>query len=348
MVDIEAQRLPSDALLELGTYVSKNGTEGDLPDTEPDVDVDVTFTVEPSDNMAGRITGITMSDPIYNDTIYVLPRKMGIDHIPSHTHRPIQGEGGITQDFDRFRGVQPIGDPLAEFQPGLGQESGDGGTTTVTAHGRRGGTTSRPHNFLRNQKDITWYDPDDGGLSAPVLDTQVNIPYSNTLVPKPPNSGTRTIPENDIYESSWKMIAAVPAIQTPAWTGAFPPAGKYSGKRNFYPSDDIPVYHRGENMPQAYINDPITPVGEPQQVNGAVSNTFSTTLDHTGDRWLDSSLRSHTHDAMELTMTRGSLAIPTTILVNDVSTGTTTPVNVDTALTIAVNPNSPSATIMYH
>ena len=60
-------------------------------------------------------------------------------------------------------------------------------------------------------------------------------------------------------------------------------------------------------MPQAYINDPITPVGEPQQVNGAVSNTFSTTLDHTGDRWLDSSLRSHTHDAMELTMTRGSI-----------------------------------------
>ena len=51
LVDIEAQRLPSDALLELGTYVSKNGTEGDLPDTEPDVDVDVTFTVEPSDNM---------------------------------------------------------------------------------------------------------------------------------------------------------------------------------------------------------------------------------------------------------------------------------------------------------
>ena len=51
-------------------------------------------------------------DPIYNDTIYVLPRKMGIDHIPSHTHRPIQGEGGITQDFDRFRGVQPVGDPL--------------------------------------------------------------------------------------------------------------------------------------------------------------------------------------------------------------------------------------------
>ena len=34
-------------------------------------DVDVTFTVEPSDNLAGRITGITLSDPIYNDTVYV-------------------------------------------------------------------------------------------------------------------------------------------------------------------------------------------------------------------------------------------------------------------------------------
>ena len=348
LVDIEPSRLPTDALFELGTYVSKNGTEGDLPDTEPDVDVDVTFTVEPSDNMAGRITGITMSDPIYNDTVYVLPRKMGIDHTPSHTHRPIVGEGGATADFDRFKGVQALAIPLAEFQPGKGQEAGEDGTTTIIAHGVRGGTTSPPHTFFRSEKDITWYDATDGGISAPILDTQVNIPFGNDLVPKPP-SGKRTIEESDIYvDGSWEDdYSAVPNIQTPAWTGPFPPAGKYGGKRNFYPSEDIPPYHRGDNMPEAYINDPITPVGESQQVNLAVTNTFATTLNHTGDRWLDNSLKSHTHDAMELTMTKGSLAIPTTILVNNVSTGTTTPVNVDTALTIAVNPNSPSATIMY-
>jgi hypothetical protein len=50
---------------------------------------------------------------------------------------------------------------------------------------------------------------------------------------------------------------------------------------------------------------------------------------------------------MEVTMNRGSLALPTTVLVNNVSTGTTVPVSVDTALTIAVNPNTPSLTIMY-
>ena len=130
---------------------------------------------------------------------------MGIDHIPSHTHRPIQGEGGITQDFDRFRGVQPVGDPLAEFQPGLGQESGDGGTTTVTAHGRRGGTTSRPHNFYVIKKMLH-------GMIPMMVDflhlfwIRKSIFHLNTLVPKPPNSGTRTIPENDIYEVHIKMI----------------------------------------------------------------------------------------------------------------------------------------------
>jgi hypothetical protein len=100
-------------------------------------------------------------------------------------------------------------------------------------------------------------------------------------------------------------------------------------------------------MPQAYINDPPFQVGELQPIALGVTDTFPSTLDHESDRWLNTTLKSHTHDAMEVTMNRGSLALPTTVLVNNVSTGTTVPVSVDTALTIAVNPNTPSLTIMY-
>ena len=75
-------------------------------------------------------------------------------------------------------------------------------------------------------------------------------------------------------------------------------------------------------------------------------NTYSTTLNHDSERWADGNLRSHAHDAMEVSMGKG-LSIPTTLLVNDVSTGTSNPVTQDTALTVAINPNTPSATMMY-
>ena len=347
LVDIESNRLPTDALLELGTYVSKNGTEGDLPDTNVDVDVDITFTVEPSDNLAGRITGITLSDPIYNDTVYVYPRKLGIDHVPAHTHRPA-GDS----DFDRFKGVQAIDQPLLEFQPGTGLPDNPSEITGITAVGNRG-NDSPAHSFLRGERDVTWYDPNDGGLTAPVMDQQVTIPATMDLVPNPTAGTTRTIPKQEkillgASQNSYEdNNLAVPNVQVEAHTGAFPPAGRYQGRRNFYPSPDIPSYHRGDNMPATYIDDPITQPGELQQVNDQVTNTYASTMDHESDRWLDKTFRAHTHDSMELTMNRGSLAIPTTVLVNNVSTGTTVPVSVDTALTIAINPNTPSLTMMY-
>lgn len=339
LVDIEPSRIATDVLLELGTYLSKNGTEGDLPDTEPDVDVDVTFTVEPSDNLSGRITGITLSDPIYTDTVYVLPRKLGNDHTPAHTHRPTSDS-----EFDKFTGVQPIANPLMEFQPGSPLFDNPGKITSVTAIGNRG-PSSIPHTFLRGERDVTWYDENDGGLTAPILDKKVTIPNTMTLVPQ---TQTRDIPKVGKIEQAYQDNGlAIVNVQTQAHTGAFPPAGRYQGRRNYYPSPDIPDYHRGADMPQAYINDPPFQVGEPQPIATEVTDTFPSTLDHEADRWLNTTLKSHTHDAMEVTMNRGSIALPTTVLVNNVSTGTTVPVSVDTALTIAVNPNTPSLTIMY-
>lgn len=343
LVDIEASRMPTDALLELGTYISENGTEGDLPDTEVESDVDITFTVQPSDNLSGRITGIVMDDPIYFDTAYVIPRKLGIDHTPGHTHRPAS-----TSDSDQFRGTFALGTPVLEFQPGTGLPDNPN-ITSITAIGNRG-DTSFPHSFLPGTRRITWYDPNDGGISLPLMDNNVLINANNNLVPLPPSSGTRTISSNEKirfqYEDDYSGVAK---YQANAHTGAFPPAGRYQGRKNFYASPDIPDYHRGTSMPATYVNDPVynAAAGDPQPVNTAVTNTFATTLNHEAERWLDTTLRSHNHDPMEITMTRGSLAIPTTILVNNVSTGTTVPVSVPTALNITMNPNTPSLTMLY-
>ena len=354
LVDIEANRetdsepanssaLTVDDLSVLTTTVSENGTEGDLPDILQDANVDITFTLEPSQNLAGRITGILMEDPIYFDTVYVLPRKLGIDHMPAHTHRPAS-----ESDFDQFWGAQGTGNPILQFQPGRGEEAGDGsGTTSVTAIGQRG---NQAHSFAANPEyNLTWYNPDNPndvmvpGLDKVVIDSAKGLLPDNTTL-----TATRTIEarapiENDYTEDN----RAVNNVQQPAYTGTFPPAGRYQGKRNYYASPDIPEIYRGSDMPTDYIDDIPYDISAPQPINTAVTNTYTTTLNHEYERWLDVGLGSHTHDAMEITMSKGSLSTPSTILVNNVSTGSAIPLNVDTALSIQMNINTPSLTVMY-
>ena len=100
-------------------------------------------------------------------------------------------------------------------------------------------------------------------------------------------------------------------------------------------------------MPMTYINDVAYTGQQPTNTNvpPVGGNTYSTTLNHPEETWAGN-LRSHFHDAMEVSMGRG-LSIPTTLLVNNVSTGTTNPTTQETALTVAVNPNTPSLTMMY-
>ena len=131
LVDIENDRstdsepansssLTIDDISVLTTTVSENGTEGDLPDILQDSNVDITFTLEPSQNLAGRITGILMEEPIYFDTVYVLPRKLGIDHMPSHTHRP-----ATDSDYDQFWGAAGSSIKVLQFTPGRAEPAGD-------------------------------------------------------------------------------------------------------------------------------------------------------------------------------------------------------------------------------
>jgi hypothetical protein len=100
-------------------------------------------------------------------------------------------------------------------------------------------------------------------------------------------------------------------------------------------------------MPSEYVNDMTYTGSQPINTNvpETTGNTYSTTLNHHRERWAGD-LRSHNHDAMEISMGTG-LSISSTVLVNDVSTGTTNPRTQETALTVTLNPNTPSVTMMY-
>ena len=340
LVDTDSSNGDSDITV-VGPYMSRNGSTGTQAKTLVKSDIDLSFNVEPSNNLAGRVTGIVMDPPIYFTSAYVIPRKLGIDHTPAHTHRPASDS-----EFDQFFFANPTGNKLLEWQPGKGLQDASN-VSSVTAIGWKG-NTSQAHTFRPGLYDVTWYDQNDGGISMVDGGTQKNVAATAGAVPVGPTAG-RTIPITAQIENEYQdMNAAIPGLPpAPAHTGAFPPAGRYQGARNFYASTDIPVAHRGAGMPNSYVEDePVNAEGK-QVPNPNVTNTYTTCLNHEAERFADAGLRSHKHDSMEISMTKGSLGIPTTLLVNNVSTGTTVPVDIDTALSVNVNANTPSQTMIY-
>jgi len=355
LIDIEGSRIPSTDLLHIGQYIGRNGPDAVQPPTLLDADVNITFTMQPSSTLAGRITGIVMEDPIYFDTAYVLPRKLGVEHTPEHSHRPASDS-----DFDQFWSATPTGTPMMEFLPGSGLKDANPNYIAISPIGHRS-NDSQAHPFRPGWRDITWYDENDGGMTVVDGSTRQYVDAQLELVPAVPDSPRTIDLRPHISFRSWSATPtgdqnvyqddnrAVANIQTQSHIGAFPPAGYYNNKRNYYSSVDIPEYHRGNQMPATNIEDVSYDAvgGEKQPINTAVTDTYTTTLNHNGEQWADDALKSHGHNAMEVTMARGSLSVPSTILVNDISTGTTAPLSVDTALSVQINNNTPSLTMLY-
>ena len=355
LIDIEGSRIPSTDLLHIGQYIGRNGPDAVQPPTLLDADVNITFTMQPSSTLAGRITGIVMEDPIYFDTAYVLPRKLGVEHTPEHSHRPASDS-----DFDQFWSATPTGTPMMEFLPGSGLKDANPNYIAISPIGHRS-NDSQAHPFRPGWRDITWYDENDGGMTVVDGSTRQYVDAQLELVPAVPDSPRTIDLRPHISFRSWSATPtgdqnvyqddnrAVANIQTQSHIGAFPPAGYYNNKRNYYSSVDIPEYHRGNQMPATNIEDVSYDAvgGEKQPINTAVTDTYTTTLNHNGEQWADDALKSHGHNAMEVNMARGSLSVPSTILINDISTGTTAPLSVDTALSVQINNNTPSLTMLY-
>jgi|TARA_B100001250_G_scaffold395398_1_gene400274 hypothetical protein len=352
LVDIEGQRqqpnsssLTAADKIAMGIYIGVNGPDATQPPTLLSSDVDITFTLEPSNQLAGRITGITMDDPIYFDTAYVVPRKLGVNHIPEHGHKP-----ATDSEFDQFWGAYAFGNGVQEFVPPTADKDKSYDYGAVAPAGQTQG--AQAGRWKPGEKNISWFDEFDGGLSLPDGTGEVYISPELEVIPAIPATSRPIaqrfyhVDENFPYNDN---NLALPNVQTTAHVGAFPPAGYYNGRRNYYQSVDIPAEQRGLTMPlNDILDEPYDPsLGELQPINTAVTNTYTTTLNHDGEGWGSDTLRSHAHDAMEVSMARGSLSIPSTILINDIATGTTAPLSVATALSVQINPNTPSLTVMY-
>ena len=355
LIDIESTRLSNDDLIVVGNYLSTNGMEGTQAPTLVRSGIDLIFDIEPSNTLSGRITGLLMEDPVYFTSVYTVPRKLGIDHTPAHSHRPMSDDS-----FDQFYSAFPQASPVLEFVPGRALPD-QSNIVSVAPVGQKNNADA-PHAFSTpGIARVTWYDgvtenSHIGGETSQIVQiNKTKLPDTNVYPGTP--AQTRTIPQAHTLVSAYSDdYSGVTDVAVDALTGSFPPPGRYSGQRNYYASPDIPDVHRGADMGDDYIEDMVyDPATQSQPINTngpfapAVNtgNTFTTTLNHDAERFASAALRSHRHDAMEISMTKGSLGISTTTLVNNVSTGTTSPVSVDSAMTVTINPNTPSQTMIY-
>ena len=301
LVDIEPSLLTSTESSIIGAYVSENGTTA-APPTFFTTYVDIAFRTEPSNSLAGRLTGVSIGDPSYLDTFYTIPRKLGIDHTPNHTHVRNVAQG------IQYNSVGLSGAYAKVFGAGNAQtQSGD--WTSVTPLGNEGATSS-PDSASSPTINLTFYDED--ATSLVETDSFKTFLANDTVIPR---VVSRQIPDYANTRSYRDDGDRMSDIQQTAVTGSIPVSGTYQGVRNFY--SDTPT------------------------------QTYATTLSHNQESYASSGMASHNHATIDLEMNIGGLGISSTILYNDVGTGSVTPINVDRAINISVNTNTPSQTVLY-
>lgn len=313
LVDLEGSRLAPSDLAKVGTYITENGSEA-APLTNIVSYVDVNFSIQSDSQLAGKITGITLQDPAYFDTIRTIPRKLGVDHTPSHSHAQPAGSP--------YPSTSVGGGYVALFEAG-NYDTQDAEFTTVSsvAVNPNEATADR---FNPGTAEVTWYD--EAGSSLPVMDRFRDFTSASAVLPVIPGAA-RNIPSYGNTLDYPDPNTCIINVQQPAVTAPFPPAGIYQGLRNHYASTDVPsepADRRGQNA----------------------SKPYPVTLNHNADTWNSESLASHNHFSVDISMNRGQMRLPGTILINNMTTGTISPVSVDKALSIQVNPNTPSLTTL--
>jgi len=316
MVDLEGSRLNASDLAKVGTYITANGADAS-PLTNIVSYVDVNFSIQSDSALAGKITGITLQDPAYFDTMRTMPRKLGVDHTPGHSHA--QPAGGSANSYPS---TSVGGGYVAMFEAGNFDTQGTE-YTTVSSKGVNP-QEAQADRFNPGTANLTWYD--EAGQSLPTMDQFRDFTGASGVLPVIPGAA-RNIPSYGNTRDYADPNTCIVNVQQPALTVPFPPAGIYQGLKNYYDSTDVPA--------------------EPASRRGqTAAKPFPVTLNHNADKWNSESLASHNHFTVDISMNRGQMRLPGTILINNMTTGTISPVSVDKALSIQVNPNTPSLTTL--
>lgn len=313
LVDLEGSRLNPSDLAKVGTYITENGSDA-APLTNIVSYVDVNFSIESDAQLAGKVTGIAIQDPAFFDTIRTIPRKLGVDHTPSHSH--------AQPDDSPYPSTSVGGGYVSLFEAG-NFDTQDAEFQTVSSVPVNPSETTADR-FNPGTAEVTWYD--EASFTLPVMDAFRDFTSASPVVPVIPGAA-RAIPGYGNTIDYQDPNTCIINVQQPAVTAPFPPAGLYQGLRNHYASTDVP--------------------SEPTSTRGQdATKPYPVTLNHNADTWNSEALASHNHFTVDISMNRGQMRLPGTILINNMTTGTISPVSVDKALSVQINPNTPSLTTL--
>ena len=316
LIDLEGNLLTPQEQVAVGEYITQYGYDA-APLTNIVSYVDINFSVDVSAELAGKIKGIEFEEPAYFDTIRVIPRKLGVEHTAPHSHsRP---EGGY------YPSVEIGGGYLGVFEAGNFEVQDSEFTTGASA----GINPAEDQADRFNPGTATWtvYDPQASTL--PTLDGWLDFTADSNVVPVVPTT-PRNIAQYGNTLDYQDDNSCIVNVQQPAVTEPFPPAGIYLGQRNHYSSTtQVPAARTGGTE------------GAGEQF------PYPVTLNHGGDAFTSTSLGSHNHFTIDITMTRGQMDLPRTLLINNMTTGNVEPISVDRGLSVQVNPNTPSLVVLY-
>jgi len=329
-IDLEGNLLTGEELNVLGQYISLNGFEGNQPVSNVLSYIDAQFSSSVEAELSGKIKGISLEPPSYFDTIRTIPRKLGVEHTAAHTHpRP---SGGF------YPSVELGGSYLGMFEAGYFETAG----TEYSTGSDTGQTSDEPLADRFSPGTVTWTAYDPAATSLVDCNDHRHFGQASDVIPIVPtvDRNVSTYANTQDYQDDNTCIIPV---QQPAVTSPFPPPGTYLGGRNFYISDQVPEARRGSGV--------TPPTTDPNDYYGAVGAgrdfPYPTTLNHNGDAFTATSLGSHNHFTIDLSMTLGQMNLPSTILINNMTTGNIEPIDVDRALSVQVNPNTPSLVVLY-
>ena len=330
LIDLESSLLSGQDLSVFGQYVSLNGFEGQQPVSNVLSYIDAQFNSNVEAELSGKIKGITIEDPSYFDTIRTIPRKLGIDHTAPHTHPRPPGSF--------YPSVELAGSYLGLFEAGR-FEVQDAEYSTGSDTGL---TNIEPLADSFQPGTITWTAYDPAATSLVDCNNHRHFGEASDVIPVVPTVD-RVVATYGFTNEYVDDNSCTSQVQQPAVTAPFPPPGSYLGLRNYYVSDQVPIERRGSG-----VTPPNTDVQDYYGAIGAGRDyPYPVTLNHNGDAFTSTSIGSHNHFTIDISMTKGQMNIPTTLLINNMTTGNIEPINVNRALSVQINPNTPSLVVLY-
>ena len=330
-IDLEGSVLTGQELAVVGTYISKNGFEGQQPLTNVQSYIDLRFTAAIDSELAGKIKGIKLEEPSFFDTIRTIRRKLGVEHTATHTHpRP---------EDSFYPSVELGGGYLGVFEAGQFETQ----TNQYGTGADIGINNDEPVADSFNPGKVFWTAYDPAANTLPTMDRFLHFGADVDRVPIVPTSGPRTVGAYGFTQTYEDDNTCITNVQQNAVTAPFPPPGRYLGQKNYYSSDQVPENRRsdGSTPPTGgdYYDSTPTEVGR--------DFPYPTTLNHTGDAFTSPSLGSHNHFTIDIAMTEGQMNLPGTLLINNMTTGNLEPIDVDRGLSVQINPNTPSLVVLY-